>query len=103
MWSLARQASASPAWPRRPSASERPLIQVLATQSAAALPYGAFAHLLRPGGQRTADVIPAFIQMLRAEHPDAVPVVLVDDGHLLDDASAALVLAWSTTGAAVRW
>lgn len=80
--------------------AERPVIRVLATQSAAALPYGAFAHLLQPGSQRTTDVIPAFIQMLRAEHADAVPVVLVDDGHLLDDASAALVLALSTTGAA---
>ena len=46
---------------------ERPVIRVLATQSAAALPYGAFAHLLQPGSQRTTDVIPAFIQMLRAD------------------------------------
>jgi DNA-binding NarL/FixJ family response regulator len=79
---------------------ERAVIRVLATQSAAAVPYGAFAHLLQPGSQRTTDVIPAFIQMLRADHAGAVPVVLVDDGHLLDDASAALVLALSTTGVA---
>ena len=78
----------------------RPVIRVLATQSAAGLPYGAFAHLLQPGSQPTTDVIPAFIQMLRAEHAEVVPVVLVDDGHLLDDASAALVLALSTSGAA---
>lgn len=77
-----------------------PVIRVLATQSAAAVPYGAFAHLLPPGLQRTTDFIPSFIQMLRAEHGGAVPVVLIDDAHLLDNASAALVLALSTTGAA---
>ena len=79
---------------------ERPVIRVLATQSAAAIPYGAFAHLLPPGSHRTTEIIPTFIQTLRAEHPRAVPVVLIDDGHLLDDASAALVLALLTTGAA---
>ncbi|MGH9224406.1 MAG: LuxR C-terminal-related transcriptional regulator [Acidimicrobiales bacterium] len=77
-----------------------PVIRVLATQSAAAVPYGAFAHLLPPGLQRTTDFTPAFIQMLRTEHPGATPVVVVDDAHLLDNASAALVLALSTTGAA---
>ena len=79
---------------------ERPVVRVLATQSAAAVPYGAFAHLLWPGSERTTDFIPAFIEMLRTEHANAGPVVLVDDAHLLDDASAALVLALSTTGAA---
>ena len=78
---------------------ERPAIRVLATQSAAAIPYGAFAHVLPPGSQRTTEIIPTFIQMVRAEHPGGL-VVLVDDGHLLDDASAALVLALFTTGAA---
>ena len=34
---------------------ERPSIRVLATQSAAAVPYGAFAHLLPPGLQSTTD------------------------------------------------
>ena len=79
---------------------ERPSIRVLATQAAAAVPYGAFAHLLPPGLTSTTDFIPAFIQMLRAEHPSVIPVVLVDDAHLLDDASAALVLALSTAHAA---
>ena len=78
---------------------ERPAIRVLATQSAAAIPYGAFAHLLPAGSQPTTEIVPTFIQMVRTEHPGGL-VVLVDDGHLLDDASAALVLALFTTGAA---
>ena len=77
---------------------KEPALRVLATRSAAAVPFGAFAHLVPPGSER-ADVIPAFIQMLRADYARRVPVVLVDDGHLLDDASAALALALATTGA----
>ena len=79
---------------------DRPAIHVLATQSAAAVPYGAFAHLLQPGAQGPTDFIPSFIQMLTDEYRGLAPVALVDDGHLLDQASAALVLALATTGAA---
>jgi len=79
---------------------DRPAIEVLATQSASAVPYGAFAHLFRPGAPGPTDVIPSFIQRLNDEYRGTAPVALVDDGHLLDRASAALVLALATTGSA---
>ena len=67
-------------------------LRVAATQGATGLPFGAFAALvpdLVAGTDR--------LQMLRhiaqnvAEHGDGAPVaILIDDAHLLDDASAAL-------------
>lgn len=84
----------------REAVGDRPAIEVLATQSASAVPYGAFAHLFQTGVHGPTDIIPAFIHRLADEYPGSAPVALVDDGHLLDQASAALVLALATTGAA---
>ena len=39
-------------------------------------------------------------RLLRARYPDRLPAIVVDDAHLLDGGSAALVLALATTGAA---
>lgn len=77
------------------SRSGAPVERVLATASARALPFGAFSHLLATSTGRPE--IPAFIRILRERHPDAQPVLFVDDAHQLDEASAALVLALSTT------
>jgi DNA-binding CsgD family transcriptional regulator len=61
-----------------------------ATRSTATIPLGALAHLLidpRPG---PLDALGAFVAMF-ARQPEPRPVLVVDDVHLLDDASAALV------------
>jgi DNA-binding NarL/FixJ family response regulator len=74
--------------------------QVIATESARALPFGAFSHLLPAESGAAANPIPAMIDALRDRSPAGAPIVLVDDAHQLDHASAALVLALATTGAA---
>lgn len=84
----------------REAVGGHPTIHVLATHSAAAVPYGAFAHLFEPGAQGPTDFIPSFIRMLSEVYRGSTPVAVVDDGHLLDEASAALVLALATTGTA---
>lgn len=73
-------------------------VHVLATASAAALPFGAFGHLLpanAAGGS-----IPEYLAHLRGFAAPEPPTLVVDDAHLLDDASAALLLAASASGAA---
>jgi DNA-binding CsgD family transcriptional regulator len=77
---------------------DRPnVIRVVATTSAATMPFGAVSHLL-PGGDVPA--IGDFIAALRDGTLGPAPTVAVDDAQWLDDASAALVLAIATTGAA---
>jgi DNA-binding NarL/FixJ family response regulator len=77
--------------------SDRTLIRVVATAAAGTIPFGAVSHLLPGGGTPTiADVIAA----LRDGDLGPAPTLLVDDAQLLDDASAALVLAIATTGVA---
>ena len=77
-------------------------ILVRATRSAAAVPLGAFAHLLPPdvaGDGRSATLARASGHL--ASLGDGRPLVLgVDDAHLLDEPSAALVGALAATDGA---
>src|SRR5262249_58166635 len=75
---------------------------VQATRSAASVPLGALAALL-PGDARSDDALELMRSCVRAlgERAAGRPVVLaVDDAHLLDDTSAALVLHLTVTGTA---
>jgi hypothetical protein len=74
--------------------------RVIATESARGLPFGAFSHLLPADPAAAASPIPAAIGALRERSPGRAAIVLVDDAHLLDPGSAALVLALASTGAA---
>lgn len=73
---------------------------VIATESARALPFGAFAHLLPADPAAAANPIPAVIAAVRERSAGSAAIVLVDDAHFLDAASAALVLALANTGTA---
>ncbi len=73
---------------------DRTLVRVVATAAAASIPFGAVSHLLPGGGTPT---IADFISALRDGALGPAPTIFVDDAHLLDDASAALVLAIATT------
>jgi DNA-binding NarL/FixJ family response regulator len=71
-----------------------PTATVIATMAAASTPYGAMLHLL-PDSVRDADsdVSTWYSAFARSLIRDGVPpVLLVDDAHLLDPGSAALVL-----------
>jgi DNA-binding CsgD family transcriptional regulator len=72
-------------------------VRVVATEAAATLPFGAVSHLL-PGGRPPA--ITDFVTALRDGALGADPCLFVDDAHLLDDASAALLLTVANTGVA---
>ncbi len=73
---------------------ERASIWVSATRSAGGVPFGALAHLLpaldAPGNDRLAVMMLARRALLQAAS-DASGLLVVDDAHFLDDASAALV------------
>lgn len=74
-----------------------------ASQSAATIPFGAFAHLLAPPSRSLVDRAHLLHQTSRqlVSRADGKRVVLgVDDAHLLDDASATLVHQLAATGAA---
>jgi predicted ATPase len=75
---------------------------VQATRTAATIPLGAFAELV-PEGARSDDrlqLLRGSVEALR-EHAAGRPLVVgVDDAHLLDAASAALVLHLAATGTA---
>jgi DNA-binding CsgD family transcriptional regulator/tetratricopeptide (TPR) repeat protein len=82
--------------------SAAPVIYVPATRSAASIPFGAFAPFLPRDGLGDGDT---YVRLRRAEDAilDSVPegarpVVYVDDAHLLDDASAALLMQLSISG-----
>lgn len=73
-----------------------PVLYVPATRAAATMPFGAFASLLPSGGLGDGE---AYVRLQRATDAvlgwiptDGRAVVYVDDAHLLDDASAALLL-----------
>lgn len=70
-----------------------PVVRVVATAAAASIPFGAFAHLLAGMASGPQGAIAACIAALRQHSPGRPPTLLVDDIHLLDEASAALVLA----------
>lgn len=74
---------------------DRSVIRVVATASAATLPFGAVSHLLPEGAG--APTIADFVTALRDGQLGPNPVLVIDDAQSLDDASAALVLAVATT------
>src|SRR6266536_31921 len=95
---LAREALA------RPEAVGWDVEWVAATRAAASIPFGAVSHLL-PSAERPSDDLLATLgqtAVLLAERSHGRPLVLgVDDAHLLDDASAALVHLLALRGLAV--
>jgi DNA-binding CsgD family transcriptional regulator len=69
---------------------------VSATRSTAVIPFGAVSHLLPPHSQSTSDSRLSVLHTVaghfaRVHQAQAIPVVAVDDAHLLDEASAAVV------------
>lgn len=74
----------------------RRVVRVTGTESNAAVPFGAVAHLIDvPATHRTADVMRAARESLGSEL-----LLVVDDAHLLDRLSAALVYQLTESGAA---
>ncbi|MGI8333839.1 LuxR C-terminal-related transcriptional regulator [Actinomadura scrupuli] len=69
----------------RLTAEVRPALRVVGTRCAARQPLSAFAGWLSPGAPPTTKQVRAALRRGPA------PVLVVDDAHLLDDASAALV------------
>jgi hypothetical protein len=82
----------------------RVLPPVLATRAAAAIPFGAFAELVPDSIASLTGpaLLRAVTASLRRHGQDGrPPLLVVDDAHLLDAASAALVLNLATAGGAV--
>ncbi|MFE9608637.1 LuxR C-terminal-related transcriptional regulator [Streptomyces sp. NPDC006012] len=77
-----------------------PVLVVAATESTAGIPFGAFAHLLPvalpPTGGRP-NLLRILADALLAEAGDG-RTLFVDDAHLLDDGSAALLLQLAVRG-----
>jgi DNA-binding CsgD family transcriptional regulator len=74
---------------------------VAATRAAAAIPFGAVAHLLpATAPDDLCRLLRSTAQALTSEADGRRAVVAVDDAHLLDDASAALVHHLAVSGAA---
>lgn len=71
----------------------QPTQRIIASRAAASIPLGAFASLLPPldGRAATVELIQVAAEALRALAGNGRLVLLVDDAHLLDDASAALL------------
>lgn len=74
-----------------------------ATKAAASIPFGAVAHLIGPtvGRMDHHQVLRSTADRLASTQSGGKTVVVVDDAHLLDRASAALVHFLSEVGAAV--
>ena len=68
---------------------------VVATQAAASIPFGPVAHLLPPATEEATasrlDLLRAVAERLVAERSAGRLILGIDDAHLLDDASAALI------------
>lgn len=95
---LAREALA------RAEAAEWDVEWVAATRAAASIPFGAVSQLLPPAERLGDDLLDILRRaaVLLAERSRGRPLVLgVDDAHLLDDASAALVHLLALRGLAV--
>lgn len=75
---------------------------IAATQSAASVPLGAAAHLVPQGSMRRSRdaMLRAIVSALEHQRGAGRLLLGVDDAHLLDDASAALVHLLATTGTA---
>ncbi|MGH9038221.1 MAG: ATP-binding protein, partial [Acidimicrobiia bacterium] len=96
----------------RAAASGRTVQAFTATRAAATIPFGAFAQLLAGHDRRGADRLELFLAAVEAlgvagrstgpGQASAPPrlVVGVDDGHLLDQAGAALLHQLASTAAA---
>ena len=105
--SRATRASGRPGWrPLRsrapPSAAGPPRVPT-ATRAAASVPFGALAHLLPPAPEVALDRLEVLRRAGAAMAASAEGrrlLLLVDDAHLLDDGSAALVLQLAVTRAA---
>ncbi len=67
-----------------------PVQRVVGTRCGAALPFSAFASLRSPGGDAK-DAIRELSVALRRPAGQERPLLIVDDAHLLDEGSAALV------------
>ncbi|MGH9039140.1 MAG: ATP-binding protein, partial [Acidimicrobiia bacterium] len=96
---------------RQVAASGRTVEMFTATRAAATIPFGAFARLLTGFDRAGADRLELFVAAVEAlgVEPGAGPgrslappplVLGVDDGHLLDQAGAALLHQLASTGAA---
>jgi type II secretory pathway predicted ATPase ExeA len=86
------------------TASGRPTVWNTATRAARAVPFGALLSMI-PGSRRdVADRMQLFAAVVdgvgRLGADGTRPLVVIDDAHLLDDASAALVLHVAVSGAA---
>lgn len=78
-------------------------VRVIATRAAASIPFGAVGHLVPTLDVSSADGLQLLGQVQRALVERAAGrrlAVLVDDAHLLDDGSAALMLQLAMTGTA---
>lgn len=78
-----------------------PASLAIATSAARGTPYGALAHLLPEAPAEHTDISSWYRSVAGVLHPRGAPVPLlaVDDAHLLDEHSAALVLHLALTGA----
>ena len=86
---LATEASALAA------ASGKPVIWIRATRAARSVPLGAFAAVMPPTTAAPGVELLALARRSLREEADGRRLMLcVDDGHLLDDASAAWCTSW---------
>ena len=95
---LAREALA------RAEAAGREVEWVAATRAAASIPFGAVSHLLPPAerlGDDRVEILRRAAALLAERGCGRLLVLGVDDAHLLDDASAALVHQLALPGLAV--
>jgi DNA-binding CsgD family transcriptional regulator len=95
---LAREALA------RAEAAGREVEWVAATRAAASIPFGAVSHLLPPAaslGDHRVEILRRAAALLAERGRGRLLVLGVDDAHLLDDASAALVHQLGLRGLAV--
>lgn len=85
----------------RTAVSQGRVLTASATESAAQIPFGALAHLL-PATLPTASGRPNLLRVLAdallADARDEQQILFVDDVHLLDDGSAALLLHLAVRG-----
>ena len=88
---------------RHADATGRATAWAAASRALAVIPFGAFAHLLAaddvPAGSPL-DVLRRAHSEIRRRSPDRPLVLVVDDAHLLDDASAGLVHQLAAAGTA---
>ncbi len=79
------------------------VVRVAATESLAAVPFGAFAGALALESEprQSVEALSRFVHALAGDGPLDDVVVAVDDAHLLDEASAGLLFVAARSGARV--